>query len=426
MLGSLARRQRRPLWGWLVFLSIVAVSVSLFNVFRARDAAIVEAGVDAELTAQTELATLLEPRDLEGPVTDDRALEITAAVESQITSVSRIDEVRIYSSIGRILYADDPGIVGTRPSYLRELTFEVANGDPESHARGGMLQTFVPIWLAPDGVVVVAEMSQPLDPITSTAYGPWIMVALFSGVVLLGAIAMIVVTSIERTSASAPMVYDYGPSPRRQPGGRPTHGGPPQRGGPSQPGGPPQAVIPGQPGVRELEQMRQAAEGRARASEQDLKGVRAQLKEALGQISLLEAQIEAPSVGQQECEGLRERFRETSERLNLIEMDNTALRERLHLREQELEEARGRIRSAETAPRGMAELRRRLEGAEERATDMAREMKRIETELDDTTTRLHMSKLTEALREIDGEEPGHVAPVVVEQGSESTSPEKVR
>lgn len=172
--------------------------------------------------------------------------------------------------------------------------------------------------------------------------------------------------------------------------------------------------------------MRQAAEGRARASEQDLKGVRAQLKEALGQISLLEAQIEAPSVGQQECEGLRERFRETSERLNLIEMDNTALRERLHLREQELEEARGRIRSAETAPRGMAELRRRLEGAEERATDMAREMKRIETELDDTTTRLHMSKLTEALREIDGEEPGHVAPVVVEQGSESTSPEKVR
>ena len=73
-------------------------------------------------------------------------------------------------------------------------------------------------------------------------------------------------------------------------------------------------------------------------------------------------------------------------------MDNTALRERLHLREQELEEARGRIRTAESAPAGMAELQQRLEGAEVRASDMAREMKRIETELDDTTTRLHMSK----------------------------------
>ena len=146
---------------------------------------------------------------------------------------------------------------------------------------------------------------------------------------------------------------------------------------------------------------------------------------------MLELEIAAPSAGQQECEGLRERFRETSERLNLIEMDNTALRERLHLREQELEESRSRIRAAESAPAGMAELKQRLEGAEVRASSMAREMKRIETELDDTTTRLHMSKLTEALREIDNddtdtEEPSHAAPVVVEHQPGITTPEKVR
>ena len=84
-------------------------------------------------------------------------------------------------------------------------------------------------------------------------------------------------------------------------------------------------------------------------------------------------------------------------------MENTALRERLHLREQELEEARARLRSSQAAPTGDGELRQRLEGAEERASQMAREMKRIETELDDTTTRLHMSRLTDALREA-----GHV------------------
>jgi len=74
-----------------------------------------------------------------------------------------------------------------------------------------MLQTFVPIWLAPDGAVVVAEMSQPLDPVTSTASGPWNTVALVSGVLLLGAIAMIVVTSTARASNVPVPVYDYGP-----------------------------------------------------------------------------------------------------------------------------------------------------------------------------------------------------------------------
>ncbi|MEX2421585.1 MAG: hypothetical protein WD670_07180 [Actinomycetota bacterium] len=416
MLGSLARRQRRPLWAWLAFAMVVAVAVSLFNASRGRSAAIAEAEIDAKLTAQTELATLLEPRDLETPVTGERAVELSTAIGSQITSVSRIDEVRIYSSVGRILYADDPSIVGTRPSYLRELTFEVANGDPESHARGGMLQTFVPIWLAPDGVVVVAEMSQPLDPVTSTASGPWNTVALACGGFLLGAIAMIVVTSVARSATLPGPVYDYGSrsGSRAQPTGAGTA---------------PARIQ--QPGVREIQELHHMAEGRARAAEQDLRSVRTQLKDAMAQVSELELVIATPSTGQQECEGLRERFRETSERLNLIEMDNTALRERLHLREQELEEARSQIRAAGSAPAGMAELKQRLEGAEVRASDMAREMKRIETELDDTTTRLHMSKLSEALREIDNddiesEEPSHAARVVVEHQPGITTPEKVR
>ena len=398
MLGSLARRQRRPLWGWLAFLLVVGIAVSMYNASRAKDAAIAEAQIDAKLTAQTELATLLEPRDLETPIFDERATQLTALIDSQITAVSRIDEVRIFSAIGRILYADDPTIVGTRPSYLRELTFEVANGEAQAHVRGSMLQTFVPIWISPDGTVAVAEMSQALAPITAVAAARWNMIALICGVLLLGAVAMIVATSLAAPSPSsnAP-VQVYAPvSAQSAAPGTPALAGVGTDDPPNQ-----------QPGFGEIDELRRTAESRARASEQDLKNVRVQLKDALAQVTLLEEELTVLGTGQQDCDGLRDRFRETSERLNLIEMENTALRERLHLREQELDEARARLQSSQAAPTGVSELRQRLEGAEERATQMAREMKRIETELDDTTTRFHMSRLTDALREaghVDGED----------------------
>ncbi len=403
MVGSLARRHRRPLWGALAFLLVVAIAVSMYSASTAKDAAIAEAEIDAKLTAQTELATLLEPRDLETPIFNERADELTALIDTQITSVSRIDEVRIFSAIGRILYADDPTIVGTRPSYLRELTFEVANGEAQTHARGSLLQTFVPIWISPDGTVAVAEMSQALAPITSAAAAGWNTIALICAVLLLGAIVMIVVTSLAQpTQPSNLPVHVYAPV--------------------SVPSGAEGTQAPAvvavdaplnqQPGFREIDELRRTAESRARASEQDLRGVRTQLKDALAQVALLEEELTIQGTGQQDCEALRDQFRESSERLNLIEMENTALRERLHLREQELEEVRARLRSSQTAPAGMSELRQRLEGAEERASQMASEMKRIETELDDTTTRLHMSSLTEALREA-----GHVDPEMEDQDS---------
>ena len=410
MVGSLARRHRRPLWGWLAFLLVIAIAVSMYNASRAKDTAIAEAAIDAKLTAQTELATLLEPNDLEAPVFDERATELTGLIDGQITSVSRIDEVRIFSAIGRILYADDPTIVGTRPSYLRELTFEVANGEAQTHVRGTMLQTFVPIWISPDGTVAVAEMSQALAPITSAATARWISIALICGVLLLGAVVMIIVTSLAQPSERSSMpVQVYAPA--SVPSGASANPEPAAVGT--------EAPLNQQPGFREIDELRRTAETRARASEQELRSVRVQLKDALAHVALLEEELTVQGTGQQDCDALRDRFRETSERLNLIEMENTALRERLHLREQELEEARARLRSSQSVPTGVNELRQRLEGAEERASQMAREMKRIETELDDTTTRFHMSRLTDALREaghVDGETEEQDSPSIVVDG----------
>lgn len=365
MIGSLTRRQRRPLWGWLTFLLLLAITASLFLAMRAKTEALDAASTDARLTAQTELATLLEPSDLLAPVAGERALELGTDIEAQITSVSPIDEIRIYSSLGRILYADDPEIVGTRPSYLRDLTFAVASGEAETQVRGGVLQTLVPILLTPGGTVVVAEMSQPAGPIVSSATATWYWIALACGVLLLGTVAMVVLSS-QATTRTMPVQVVPAAGHARAPVHR-------------------EPALPAAPQVdiREIETPRRAADQRAEAAEQNLRAIQKQLKEALDRNAALEARLVAADStthrSDLEVASLRERLSETTERLNAAELDAKALRERLSLRTQELEEAQGKLASVRATTEAVAELTQRLETAEGRAGELEELRARLET-----------------------------------------------
>ena len=408
MFGSLTRRQRRPLWGWLIVILLFAVSGSLFLSMRTKSQAIQEASTEARLAAQTELATLLEPRDLLAPVVGVRALELGAGIDSQITSVGPIDDIRIYSSLGRILYADDPSIVGTRPSYLRDLTFAVASGEAQTQVRGDVLQTLVPIWLSPGGTVVVAELSQEVGPVVSPVT-TWYLLAFGCLVLLIGAIALFALSSRSspvpnhgRASEMPVQVFPAGGVPRTDRAMSPS------------------PTVPARD--LELERSRRAAEDRADAAEGNLRGIQKQLTEALARSAELERRLVAAEstthTSDSESAALRERLSETTERLNAAELDAKAQRQRLALKQQELEEAQGRLASVQTNADLVEELRRKLAGAESRADgvqalqakleaaesraeEMANEMARMEADLDHAADQFHMTKLSEALRDID-------------------------
>jgi hypothetical protein len=427
MIGSLTRRQRRPLWGWLSFLLLLGIGASLFLATRAKAEALEAASTDARLAAQTELATLLESRDLLALVVGGGALELRTGIEAQITSVGPIDEIRIYSSLGRILYADDPGIVGTRPSYMRDLTFAVAGGEAETQVRGGVLQTLVPIWLTPGGTVVVAELSQPAGPIVSSATATWYWSALGCALLLAGAVAMVVLSSRAKPMPSGGQVFPPGASARTSVYREPA----PHAGHPVD--------------TREIEGSRRIAEQRAEAAEQNLRAIQKQLQEALANNATLEARLVAADstthTSDSGSASLRRRLSETTERLNAAELDAKALRERLSLSQQELEEARGQLVSArassdfvdelrrrlETAQRRadeLEELRARLEAAEGRADEMANEMARMEADLDYAAGQFHMTKLSEALRDIEQEADDDTLgslehPVIIRGGGEA-------
>ncbi len=421
LLGSLARRERRPLWGTFTFILAVALGLSVWAAMNARSEATGEAEVDAELAAQTELAPLLQPRDLVNPISGDRAAELTANIERTITSVSPVDAVRIFSPLGRILYAEDPKFVGTRPSYLRNLTFEVASGDTRSIVRDGLLQTYIPIWLTSGGDVAVAELSQPHGPIVAEATAGWYRIAMIAGALMLGCLAMVVVTT-GATGAGATQAQRYTTAvPRRLPRDTTAFAY--------------EAPMYEQPGFRAIEEQRQEAERRANAVEENFRAVQRRLKEALAQVKELEGRLamnEAQNgTNDGELTALRDQLRETSERLHKAELDNNAVRERMSLRQQELDEARRML--SELRAGGDDELRARLEAADRRAAEMEREIGELESELTQTTTKFHMTKFAQALHEfenvdleIEEEDDLFEHPVIIRNGSDQSAPQQVR
>jgi hypothetical protein len=282
--------------------------------------------------------------------------------------------VRLYSETGRILYDADPSVVTVKPTFLQDLMYTVANGTTVGEVRQGMLQTYVPVWVTPGGTVVVAEMSQPYGPIAAAGDRPWYLFAAVLGLLLLGTAALLV-RSIRATAHAPSMIR-----------------------------------IESQPGFRSLEQARQQAEQRAKAADAALKELQVQFRTKLNELKAAEARAkmsENESIRlDEEMQALREQLRETSERLHTAEIENDALRERLALRQVELERFKTQAPQLVDNSPEIDQLRRRLETAERRATEMEAEVDRIEAELDYTSNKYHMVKLTEALREFDNDEVG--------------------
>lgn len=390
MLRAVAGRKRRPLWGTLTLIIAIAIGVCLYAANSSRTNLMRQAETDARLAVQTKLAPLLMPKDLEGPIVGQRAAEVETRIASSIIGPGPIERVRIYSDAGLILYDDQKHLVTTKPSYLHDLLYSVANGQTESRVRDGVFQTYVPLWLQPNANVAVAEMSQPAGPIADEATGIWYRLAVGLGIAFVVASALFASTFRRRAATPSVAMATSVPTASHV-------------------------------DIRSLEVAKQQAEKRAESSERDLKEVQRQFRAALDEIKTMEARLEMhrsqTNNEQEDLQVLRDQLRETSEGLHKAEMDNNTLRERLAIRQYELDdmktryakvqaEAKERAETQAGAP-GIAEvseLLSRLAAAERRAADMESEVERMESELASTAEQFHLAKLSEALREYGNDE----------------------
>ncbi len=395
MVRSLARKERRPLWGTVAFILAVGIGLSLFAAATTRGQVTTDAEREARLAAQTRLAPMLQPKDLEAPIEGDRAVSLGAEIENAITSVGPIDGVTIYSSLGKVLYDADQSLISTRPSYLTDFLFAVANTSTRSRIHGEELQTYVPLWLKPGGKTIVVAMSQPIGSIVGATGAPWYRLAIALGVLFLAAATLFGFTLRDRVlePAFAPTAYtgtNTTPREKAQSNKRAVD-----------------TPLYLQPGFRELEDERQEATRRADATEANYRGLQQQFKATLEELKRAEERLEMienmTSTTGGDLRALRDQLRDTAEQLRKAELDNSAMRERLALRNTELEEANGKLRTMGQSDGELNELRARVDAAERRAAEMEHEVERIESELDYTANRFHMTMLSEALREMDNE-----------------------
>jgi chromosome segregation ATPase len=162
-----------------------------------------------------------------------------------------------------------------------------------------------------------------------------------------------------------------------------------------------------------------AAEARANAAEESFRTVQEQLKQTLARIGELEGRLameeETRAAREREIAALRTQITESAESLHKAEIDNNAMRERMALRQQELDEARRQLGLAHPSDAEVEDIRMRLETAEQAAAALERELARVEAELDRTKSSFHLTKLTEALRELDEEEGEGVGVAIDEE-----------
>jgi hypothetical protein len=325
-------------------LAVVLATGAAFAFVRAadaRDAAVADAASHARVVAETKLAPLLQESDLTSPITGARYSQVVDEVKRTVLDHTHVEDVTIWSDVGRILFSQDQRAIGTRPTFIRDFVYSVANGTTQTQIESGTLKTFTPIWRQPGGTVAVAELDQPFGPIAGTAGRPLNLAALVLG---LGSLVFWLLFAMSWRSGGAKA--SVRPSLNAEPNlRRPPSAGGAQALGPVMAAAPPSVVkrmaeasaarrlSAPDPGLREVEKARTEAEQRARAAEERLSRLQLQHKQAMDRLQALESRLSvaaaAPKHTQEELRALRDQVRESAERLHSAETENQQLRARL-------------------------------------------------------------------------------------------------
>jgi len=279
-----------------------------------------EAAEDEARLAAKQVGSLVTKKNLAGPITGARHDRLAGGVREAITSRGPVDAVIIWSPQGRVLFAADQSLVGTRAADLRGLLDRVAQGFPLSRIQEGTLQTFVPMWPSPQGAIAVAEMRQPAETIAA-AGGTWTMLRTALTIALVVTLLLfllsllptrLAVPSLRRKQADTADVPTQPDEPHRGPFRSRRSRREPTPADDSSP-----AYM--HPGFRQIEEARQAAEERAVATEQNFHGLQSRFERTVDKVKVLEGRVQAEDPTSQRLREMGARLQAAETRIKELE-----------------------------------------------------------------------------------------------------------
>jgi signal transduction histidine kinase len=252
------------LWA-LAGLLALGVAGSLMMSVRARNDAQKQIVTQAETIVQRSLTLAFEPEDLEGPVTPERAAQLSQQLTSVVFDPSDFTRVTLYNADGTILYTTELSRIGTQLVGEQGRIQEALKGIIQNRVENGQFSTLMSFRF-PSGVgrPSAVELVRDDGPLTA-AVAPWRTTSLFLFIVLV--LIGLVSWGVSRIAAAATMAAAGAAANQQRPAMQAA----------------PTVTVP-QPGLKEEGEARRRAEERARAAEDRLGVLQEQYRKTLEEL----------------------------------------------------------------------------------------------------------------------------------------------
>jgi len=193
MLGSAARRERRPIFAIasLVFVLGFAVSTTLVNGEQssARDAVINQGYDQAQAVAAGFTA-----KDLARPITGPTYERLAATTWKSVSSSGTVTAVRVWSTGGKILFSLNKSRVGASEPEMKPILARASDGSDWYRVLDETIHTFTPVSMSADGPVYVVEIDQPMAAVDARVGDFWKQLRFGFGLALIVSLVLLVLT----------------------------------------------------------------------------------------------------------------------------------------------------------------------------------------------------------------------------------------
>jgi hypothetical protein len=186
----------RNWFGTLAFLALLVAGLAYAAVLIERVGLERDAIAEAGKLARSVVQPALTGEDLDGPMSAARYAEMRALVRRAVLQPP-VSSVEIWNKDDTIVFADRPGLVGSRSSAMREALHDASSG-AATRVDGDTLQVLVGIHVDGGGDAVV-EIDRSNAAIVEQArehWNPWVARALRAAVILLALYVLAVASSI--------------------------------------------------------------------------------------------------------------------------------------------------------------------------------------------------------------------------------------
>ncbi len=370
-------RIARAVLGIIAGLLVLGIVGSLLMGARATDSARNDIVAQATSIADSSLTLAFTPDDLSGPVSLDRAIDLTEQIQSIVVDPSAFDAVTLLSPEGTILYSTATSRIGTELPGEQGRIREALKGVAQTTDIDGTVSVMLPLrFRSGVGGPAVVQLDRPNAPIAAAA-GPWRTNAafLFAMLVLLG-VAVFGVAKVLQVVAQGTGAEVSQPRPAPQASHR--------------------SAPVAAPGIREEGEARRRAEERATAAEERLVVLQEQYRRSLEELQRFQqlAREPQPSTDPE----LQERARRAEDDLQRAMQQLRAVteeRQRDAIERERVQAEREALTAEREALRAEREALRATEGdpdQDRRASEAEREAATLRRELDEMRRALEVSR----------------------------------